>query len=171
MTMTQFLKQEYYQQCVDFLNHEADLLDKRRFNEWFALLTDDITYKMPVRSTCEIGAESEFSKTASLFDETRGSLEMRIKRMYNDYHWAEDPASRTRRFVSNFKMDLFNETEVQMRTNLLLFRNRFDSPSSDLLSAERVDTLRKEEDEWRLAKRIVYLDHATIPTNNLAIFL
>jgi 3-phenylpropionate/cinnamic acid dioxygenase small subunit len=165
-------RHEIYQQCVDFLNHEADLLDRRKFNDWFDLLTDDITYKVPVRVTRELNAETEFSASASHMDEDRGSLEMRIKRINTEYHWAEDPASRTRHFVTNFKMDSINEsgTEVKMRTNLLLYRNKFDSPSSDLLSSERFDILRQVNSYWKLAKRIVYLDHTTIPTNNMAIF-
>ena len=35
----------------EFLFHEAQLLDSRRYQEWLELLTDDIHYWMPIRRT------------------------------------------------------------------------------------------------------------------------
>lgn len=165
-------KQRIYQECVDFLNAEADLLDHHLYKKWSDLLTDDIIYKVPMRITREKNAGSEFSHVSYHMNETRGSINMRIKRNYSQYNWAEDPVSRTRHFVSGFKMDEVDEKgeKVEMRTNLLLFRNKFDSPSSELISAERFDTLRKVDGQWKLAKRIVHLDHTTVPMNNMALF-
>jgi len=34
----------------DFLWNEADLLDEHQYEEWLDLLTDDVTYWMPIRS-------------------------------------------------------------------------------------------------------------------------
>ena len=46
-----------------FLYHEAALLDDRRFHEWLELLTDDVEYWMPIRSTRARGDEAnEFTK-------------------------------------------------------------------------------------------------------------
>lgn len=33
----------------DFLWHEADILDDFRYEEWLDLLTDDVSYWMPIR--------------------------------------------------------------------------------------------------------------------------
>ena len=46
-------------QVEQFLYHEAALLDARRFDEWYALLADDLEYWMPVRSTRSL-ADVEF---------------------------------------------------------------------------------------------------------------
>lgn len=61
--------------------------------------------------------------------------------------------------------------EVAVRSNLLLFRSRWDRPDYTLLSAERRDVWRRREGGWRLAQRIVILDSATLPTHNLSFFL
>lgn len=166
-------KQQVYQECTDFLIHEADLLDQHRYKEWLELCTEDISYKVPIRLTRELNAETDFSDVSYHMNETIGSLNVRIKKTYSGYNWAEDPASRTRHYLSNFRMEMLDDEghEVLMKTNLLLFRNKFDYPEYNLISSERHDTLRKENETWKLAKRIVYLDHSTVPMSNLAIFL
>ncbi|MDW8356799.1 aromatic-ring-hydroxylating dioxygenase subunit beta, partial [Thermus sp.] len=50
-------------------------------------------------------------------------------------------------------------------------RSRWDRPEFTLLSAERRDLWRRQEDGWRLARRLVILDHSTLPTHNLSFFL
>jgi benzene/toluene dioxygenase beta subunit len=40
---------ELQQEIEQFLYHEARVLDERRYEEWYALLTDDIHYYMPTR--------------------------------------------------------------------------------------------------------------------------
>ena len=37
------------QEIEDFLYREAELLDDRRYEEWLDLLTDDVSYFMPMR--------------------------------------------------------------------------------------------------------------------------
>jgi 3-phenylpropionate/cinnamic acid dioxygenase small subunit len=58
-----------------------------------------------------------------------------------------------------------------VRTNLLLYRSRGSDPRHDILSAERKDILRKEDDQWRLRKRVILLDHSVLTTHNLSVFL
>src|SRR5262245_18857107 len=41
----------------EFLYAEAALLDERRFEEWLALLTDDIRYWMPMRRNVKFGEQ------------------------------------------------------------------------------------------------------------------
>lgn len=161
-----------YMECVDFLNQEAELLDNGLFNEWFALFTEDFVYQIPVRFTRERAAGSEFSSTAYHMNETLGSMEMRIARAYSEYNWAEDPPSRTRHFITNVRVrQTEREDEVKVVSNVLVYRNKFDNPTFDLLSAERHDVLRKVDGNWKLAKRVVYLDQSTVATNNFAIFI
>src|SRR4249919_1058691 len=42
-----------YLDVLHFLNVEAELLDDNRFDEWLELLTEDVTYRMPVTVTRE----------------------------------------------------------------------------------------------------------------------
>ena len=164
---------EIYQDAVDFLLYEAEILDDGRFEEWLDLMAEDFTYRIPVRVTRERAAKSEFSDLAYHMNETKSTMEMRVQRSYSQYNWAEDPISRTRHLLTNFRarMDEEKESEIHFKTNFLLYRNQFDSPTFQFLSGERHDTLRYEEGKWKLVKRLILLDHTTIPMKNLAIFI
>lgn len=163
--------------CEDFLYHEARLLDDRRVSEWFDLVTEDIDYRVPVRTTRERSADSEFSDQAYHLKEDYGSLRVRINRLENDFAWSENPPSRTRRFVSNVTVmgmrTEHTDREIDVRSNLLVHRVQEDETSPDLLSAERRDTLRRTDDGdgFRLAARTVLLDHTVLPTDSLSILL
>ena len=104
------------------------------------------------------------------FREWLGLLDPDIR--YVDFSWAESPRSRTRHFVSNIRTTAGPGTdELTVRSNLLFFRSRGDSGRWELLSAERVDVLRRTDDSLRLARREVLLDHSTLPIDNLSVFL
>ncbi len=162
---------ETYWEVYSFLMHEAELLDEHRVREWLDLFTDDAQYLMPVRVNRERGAGSGFDESSSYFEETRGSLELRVRRLETEYAWAEDPPSRTRHFVSNIRVaEGEEEDEITVKSNLLLYRSQGSDPSHDLLSEERRDVLRREEGQWKLRKRVILLDHSVVTTHNLAIF-
>ena len=46
------------QEIAEFLYAEAELLDERRYDEWLALLADDIRYWMPMRRNVKYGDTS-----------------------------------------------------------------------------------------------------------------
>lgn len=157
----------------DFLFYEAELLDTGRFEDWLSLLTEDIRYVIPVRVTRDRASNiSEFLRNTLHYDESRDSLEMRVKRLATEYAWVENPPSRTRHFVTNVRVscNTGSDGEYEVKSNLLLYRGRSDKTTYDLLSGERHDILRRRGDGFALAKRTVLLDHTTIPAN-LAVFL
>ena len=163
---------ETYWEAYSFLMREAEVLDERHEREWLEMLTDDVEYLMPVRVNRERGEGDGFSEEAFYFEETHGSLELRVRRFETEYAWAEDPPSRTRHFVTNVRVAPGEEEdEVAVRSNLLLYRSRGSDPRHDLISAERKDVLSKEDGQWRLKKRVILLDHSILTTHNLSIFL
>jgi 3-phenylpropionate/cinnamic acid dioxygenase small subunit len=147
---------------MNFLNHESDLLDKNKLDEWFELLTDDITYQIPVRTTRGRLEEQEFSEASFFMKEDYESLQSRIHRLKTEYDWSENPPSRSRRYVTNIKIDRIDGDELFIRSNLLLYRTRGDKTSYDLISCEREDTLRRVDTELKLAKRRVLLDQTVL---------
>ena len=163
---------ERYGQVVDFLYHEAELLDSCRHREWLELLADDITYQAPVRITTAHSLSDSALSDMDHFDEDGYSLQKRVERLDTEHAWAEDPPSRTRRFVMNIRCWLGDSPEELLaRCNLLLFRSRGDIGPPDLLSAQRTDLLRDEGGSLRLARREILLDESVLRTQNLAVFL
>ncbi len=161
-----------YDQVVQFLYQEAELLDTGRFTEWLGLMTEDVTYRMPVRLTREKSDKPDISETMEHFSEDRESLRLRVDRLRTDFAWAEDPPSRTRRFVSNVRVAAVRDgNEVEVRSYVLVYRNRGDSASAELISGERHDVLARAGGGWKLRKRTIIVDQASLGTRNLAIFL
>lgn len=155
----------------EFLYREALCLDERRFRDWLALFAEDTRYEMPVRITREKEAEWELSPRSRIFDDTRETLEIRVRRLETDFAWAEQPPSRTRHFVTNVLVDPGErEGEVLARSNVLVYRSRGDEAGWDLLSAQRRDTLRRAGDSWLIARRWVALDQSTVRARNLSFF-
>jgi phthalate 3,4-dioxygenase subunit beta len=156
-----------------FLVEEAVLLDRHDLAGWLGLLTDDVRYLMPVRVAAARGAGFDTLPDMGHFDEDRYALRKRVDRFATEHAWAEDPPSRTRRFVTNvrtFRAETAGELRVE--SSLLLFRSRGDNREADLLSAGRTDLLRRAGDgELRLARREVLVDETVLRTQNLAIFL
>ena len=161
-----------YNEVLDFLYREAEILDDRRHDEWLEMLAADVRYVVPVRVTSAHSLDDSALEDMGHFDEDRYSLEKRVERFATEHAWAEDPPSRTRRHVTNvrcFEGDA--EGEVVVRSNLLLFRSRGDIHDHDLLSATRTDVLRHEPGGLKLARRTVLLDESVLRTQNLAVFL
>jgi 3-phenylpropionate/cinnamic acid dioxygenase small subunit len=160
-----------YWLCVDFLVDEARALDENRLADWFAMLHPEIDYRVPIRVTRERTKGLGFSEEGFHFLEDHDSLGIRVDRLATDYAWAEDPPSRTRRIVSNFRVFGLESGDLRVKSNLLIYRERLDDLDPQLLSAERHDDLRAHEGRRRLVQRLVLLDHATLMTPNLGIFL
>jgi 3-phenylpropionate/cinnamic acid dioxygenase small subunit len=176
-TLNAATNQQWFEEGKAFLIREAELLDQGLYAQWMEELTEDIRYQIPIRVTRERHASSVFSDQSWHMNETIGSIRMRIERTYTDYNWAEDPPSRIRHFLTNFRWVESRErvgtgeVEATIKSNLLLFRSRFDSPSNDLISGERTDTLRRTAVGWKLTQRLVLLDHTTMGISSLGIFL
>ncbi|GBC78621.1 Biphenyl 2,3-dioxygenase subunit beta [bacterium HR08] len=161
---------ELEREVVTFLLREAELLDEGRYQEWLALLTEDVRYIVPVQVTGEVETEQEVSMNH--LDEDRASLELRIRRLETPYAWAERPRSRTRHFLSNIRVYPGERAdEVLVRSNLLLVRSRGDDSQAEWISGERQDLLRRVNGEWRLARRVVVLDHSVVPVRSLSMLL
>lgn len=161
-----------YARVCRLLYREANLLDDGHVRRWLdEVLGPEIAYEMPVRVTRERGAE-EFSEDAFHLRENRATLTTRVARLESEYAWAEDPKSRTRRFVTNVLVDPADEPDAwRVASNLLVYRGRYDSAAHQLLSCARRDVVGEVDGALRVLRRTVLLDHTTLPVSNLAIFL
>jgi phthalate 3,4-dioxygenase subunit beta len=172
-----------------WLSWEAELLDQRRYRDWLGVLTDDITYRMPVQVTVASSTAGPVLGDMVHFDDDRYTLGLRVERLEGRHAWTEDPPSRTRRFITNVRVtpstarqQLGDIREVEVRSYLLLFRSRGDNREADFIAAERTDLLRRRapasgavdkgvDDDWLLARRDIAVDEAVLRTQNLAVFL
>jgi 3-phenylpropionate/cinnamic acid dioxygenase small subunit len=160
-----------------FLYHEAAMLDARRFEDWFALLADDLEYWMPVRSTRSLNdMDSEFAKLGegAYFDDDKEFMAQRVRKLFTGFAWAEDPPSRTRHLVNNVRIlekTQGADLEVKIECNFIVYRSRLAS-DEDLWAGRREDCLRKRgaDGAWLISKRHIFLDQVSLSSKNLSIF-
>ena len=154
----------------DLLIDEAMLLDTDRFHDWGTFLAEDVVYRMPVRMAVLREQGAGFDDTMGHLDEDYASLMLKIRRYDSKSNWAEDPPSRVKRFVSNVvvhRTDVADEYDVS--SYLLLVRNRWDSPTFDLVPAVRDDRIRRTASGWKLARRTILIEQSCLGTPNLAV--
>jgi 3-phenylpropionate/cinnamic acid dioxygenase small subunit len=163
----------------DFLYYEADLLDERRYDDWLALLADDVRYWMPIRRNVKIDdlAEREFtreSRDISWFDEGKETLTRRVRQIQTGIHWAEEPVSRISHLISNVQLlevnpSLAEPAEVTVKCRFLIYRNRVET-ETDILVGKREDKLRRAGSQWQIAHRKILLDQNVLLSKNLTFF-
>ncbi|HEU0217158.1 MAG TPA: 3-phenylpropionate/cinnamic acid dioxygenase subunit beta [Stellaceae bacterium] len=166
------------QELAEFLYAEAELLDERRYDEWLALLADDVRYWMPMRRNIKFGqTEGEFTREASeiaWFDEGKETLTRRVRQIQTGIHWAEEPQSRIAHLVTNVQLleatpAAADAREVTTKCRFLVYRNRVET-ETDLLVGKREDTLRRAAESWQIARRKIILDQNVLMSKNLTFF-
>lgn len=174
-------RDDYYRlkaDIEDFLYAEADLLDERKFKDWLDLLTEDITYFMPIRRNVKFGQHAEKENTRlgegiSWFDEGKWTLNKRVEQILTGVHYAEEPLSRVCHMVSNIQVlevrDTGTHREVDVRSRFLVYQNRVEYETYFFVG-KRNDTLRLTEDGWKIARREIILDQNILLAKNLTTF-
>ena len=173
LSLTDVERRALRMEIEDFLYQEADILDERRFDEWLELLTDDVRYWMPMRRNVPFGEqEREYTKERremSWFDEGKPTLTQRVKQLYTGAHWCEEPASRVTHMVSNVQLMDVGPEEVRVKCKFLVYRNRLQD-EENLFLGRRIDTLRRVDGSWRIARREILLDQNILLAKNLTVF-
>jgi 3-phenylpropionate/cinnamic acid dioxygenase small subunit len=166
------------QEVAEFLYREAELLDERRYDDWLALLADDVRYWMPMRRNVKFGEEDrEFTREGSdiaWFDEGKETLTRRVRQIQTGIHWAEEPLSRISHLVSNVHLveatpAVADPAAVIVKCRFLVYRNRVET-ETDILVGKREDVLRRVADGWQIARRKIILDQNVLMAKNLTFF-
>jgi len=166
------------QKIENFLYWEAELLDERRYEEWLALLAEDLRYWMPMRRNVKFGElDREFTREGqdvNWFDEGKETLTRRGQQILTGVHWAEEPLSRICHMVSNIqildvKPSVSAPSEVTVKSRFLIYRNRVET-ETDILVGKREDVLHRVEGQWKIRRRKIVLDQNVLQVKNLTFF-
>ena len=159
----------------EFYATETALLDARDLTSWLELVTDDFTYRLPTPSTTDTASRSSWNEKFLILDETKASIRdfwaIRYSPELVEFAWGENPGQRTRRFVTGVRVTASEiEGEVEVAANVLLSFSRESEPTH-FITAGRKDVLRRDEDNFLLAKRTVYMDQRVITTGHLRLVI
>ena len=154
-----------------FVYREARLADESRYDEWEALVTDDMHYWVPFGP-----GNYEPGTRVSYINDNRARLGTRIRQLATGVHHAQDPPSSMRRVVSNIEILSAdgdgdgdgNGDEFEVGSNFVLYEHAVQATGHLRLWAGRAThRLRRTPDGLRMAAKKVELVNSTSPLPNL----
>ena len=93
------------QDLIDFVVHEARLLDAKRFAEWNALFTDDGFYWIPLVPDQQDG----INHTSHLYED-KLLRDLRVERLNSPRAFAQQPPSRCHHLLQTPAVEQFDQT-------------------------------------------------------------
>ena len=156
----------------DFLYQEADLLDRREFDQWLTLFTDDGIYWLPMEEDGD-----PLMQSSILYDDKR-MREMRIHQIVRKAHYAQLPRSRTVHAVSNVRvLPAERADETAVRCTVMVTELREGNYQQLGLGNHRVFaghceySLRGEAGDLAIAMKKFILINRDLPIENLSFIL
>ena len=162
-----------YNRVLEAYYDEAAILDELRYNEWIEWLAKDLRYTVPQRMTRLLADhDKSIDRSVMHYDENFATMSARARRLKGNSAFAEDPPSRTRRLITNVRVEeTRTDGEYRVLNYMLLTRSRFEQTQMAVLSGERRDRIRDLGDRFELVEREVIIDQSVLGMPNLAIFL
>lgn len=164
-----------YAAICQFLFTEAAALDDRDYPTWVDLVSDDFTYLVPTPRTPDNPFSPHWDERTLLIDESKWSLKTQWFRRFDqdvyEMAWGENPPVRLRHMITNIRVSRAHDpSSFEVRSNVLLSGTR-QSDVPKFLTAQRTDTLRRQEGRLKLVRRWAVLDQVLIDFPQLRIIL
>ena len=140
------------EQVEDFLFKEAALLDDWRLDEWVDLFTDDGRYVVPTTDL----PDGDPRRDLVFIDDDINRLRARAVRLNSRHAHREYPWSRTRRFISNVRVEETGDGELAVSSNVLVYRFRAGEGAPYVGSVHYI--LRRDGGAFRIVYRRAVLD-------------
>ena len=144
------------EEVEDFLYEEAALLDEWRLDEWLTLFTEEARYVVPTTDL----PESDPRKDMVFIDDDIVRLRARVVRLNSRHAHREYPSSRTRRFISNVRVNETDDNELNVYANALVYR--FRSGKGDPYVGRYEYKLSRVEGMLKIRYRKAVLDQETL---------
>ncbi len=136
--------------AIRLVEHEARLLDERRFDEWLSLFADDAWYWMPAS-----WEQRSPDDALSLLFEDRRLLSLRVRRLASPVIHVEQPPSRTHHHLSALTAEPTEEGRIEVGSLQLIVMAR--ESEQRLFSARCVHCLSVRQEELRITSKTVRL--------------
>ena len=151
----------------DFLFHEAMLADESRYEEWEALVTDDIHYWVPSGD-----GDYEPGTRMSFLNDNRTRLATRIRQLETGVRYSQVPKSPMRRMISNIQVLDIDGDEYEVASNFVLYEHAVQATGEIRVWAGRTThRLRRTDDGLRIAAKKVELVNSTEALPNLSFII
>lgn len=147
-----------------FLYDEASLLDRRRYKEWFELLSEDFVYWVP--STYQ---DSTLDREVSINLDDRRRLLDRIAYTETGVQVAQIPVSRTLRVVSNVRGWNGPGSSIEVAANVVVWEYR--KGRTNAFVAAQHFMLTRHDSGYRIKIKVLHLLDCDQPQGNNSFIL
>ncbi len=152
-----------------FLFLEARLADESRYEEWEALLADDMHYWVPAGSVDTTAGPGE---QLSYINDNRARLGTRLRQLRTGKRHAQTPVSPMRRIVSNIEVLERLDDGFRIGSNVVVYELAVQATGTLRLWPGRVTHgLRRTADEFLMTSKTIELVTAGLAQHNLAFLL
>lgn len=147
------------QQAEEILFEEARLLDAGRYDDWFAMFTDDAIYWVPCN-----GEGIDPNREISLVYDDHARLRDRVDRLNTGVAHAQSPPSKTCRLISNVQIQQVSTDTAAITSAFLLYELR--QSRQRIFAGHYLHRLRLENDGWKIAwKKAVLVNNDEVIDN------
>ena len=152
------------QELARFVRHEARLIDEKRFDEWYALFTDDAHYWVPAVH----GQKSPLTEN-SLAYEDKLLLQLRLERLRSPLAYSQKPSSRSLHVLQEPEVEKRDDAKGEFQTRTPFMYTETKGDDSQRYAATAWHTLVWQDDRLRIKlKRVDILNcDAALPSIQL----
>jgi 3-phenylpropionate/cinnamic acid dioxygenase small subunit len=136
----------------NFLYREARLLDTAQFEEWMDLFTEDALYWVPAGRD-----DIDPSRHVSIIHDDKAAMATRIKRLRSGFAYAQDPASRVHRLISNVELGPSDDEQLTLEVSCMMLLVELARKRQTIHSARCEFTLDRSKANWRIRRKKVNL--------------
>jgi benzoate/toluate 1,2-dioxygenase beta subunit len=151
----------------NFIFLEAQLADESRWEEWEALVDDDMHYWVPINEV-----EDPSGLDPSIINDNRSRLATRLRQLRTGTRHSQAPKSVMRRMLSNIVMERASPDTYKVAANFVVYEYQNQSTMQLNVWPGRVEySLRRKGDDFKIFRKKVHLVLASghIPTMSFII--
>jgi benzoate/toluate 1,2-dioxygenase beta subunit len=135
-----------------FLYREARLLDTQQFEQWLDLFTEDACYWVPAGRD-----DIDPTTHVSIINDDKSAMARRVKRLRSGHAYAQDPASRVHRIVSNVELGEPSPAGDLLEVNSMMLLVELARHRQTIHSARCEFSLARQPQGWRIKRKKVGL--------------
>ncbi|GAC50737.1 aromatic-ring-hydroxylating dioxygenase subunit beta [Gordonia aichiensis] len=136
--------------AIELIWKEADLLDRKDYQNWQQLYTDDALYIVPIERD-----NDDFVNSLNMIYDDATMRQLRVARMTEGYAIAAIDAAQTIRTVSRFVPVAVSDTEVVVRSAQVIVA--FKRGVHDLWAGEVTHAIRLAPSGDQIAQKVIRL--------------
>jgi benzoate/toluate 1,2-dioxygenase beta subunit len=135
-----------------FLYKEARLLDTQQLEAWLDLFTEDACYWVPAGRD-----DIDPTRHVSIIHDDKAAMARRIKRLRSGHAYAQDPASRVHRIISNVEFTQADPVNRLLEVNNMMLLVELARHRQTIHSARCEFSLERQPQGLRIKRKKVNL--------------